>query len=173
MALNSIIYFTGNLATDVELRFTPNGKAVANFQVAQTNRKFDRTTNQWVDDGDPNFYRCSVWSRTAENAAESLVKGSPVIVIGRLKSEKYIDRKSGEKRTSYNNVEVDAIGPDLTYVSGQLNRPPRSNGGGQNYGNQNSQQGGQNYGNQGGYGNQNQGSDGYDSWDNGTSEPPF
>lgn len=62
----------GNLASEIELTFTPAGVAVAHFTVASTPRVFDRNTGQWRD-GDPLFLRCNIWREAAENAAESLV----------------------------------------------------------------------------------------------------
>jgi len=85
----------GNLTTDPELRFTPSGAAVANFTVASTPRTFDKNSNEWKD-GETLFMRCSVWRDAAENVAESLTRGTRVIVTGRLRSRSY--EKDGEKR---------------------------------------------------------------------------
>lgn len=49
MAGETVITVVGNLTADPELRFTPNGAAVANFTVASTPRTFDRQTNEWKD----------------------------------------------------------------------------------------------------------------------------
>ena len=100
----------GNLTADPELRFTPSGAAVANFTVASTPRMMDRQTNEWKD-GDPLFMRCSIWREAAENVAESLTRGSRVIVTGRLKQRSY-ETREGEKRTVV-ELEVDEIGPSL------------------------------------------------------------
>ena len=74
----------GNLTNDPELRFTPSGAAVASFTVASSSRVLDKTTNEWKD-GEAVFMRCSVWRQYAENVAESLTKGTRVIVSGRLR----------------------------------------------------------------------------------------
>ena len=71
MAGETTITIIGNLTGDPELRFTPNGAAVANFTVASTPRTFDRQTNEWRD-GDSMFINCSVWRQAAENVAETL-----------------------------------------------------------------------------------------------------
>lgn len=94
----------GRLTADPELRFTQAGVPVANFTVAHTHRKLDRSTNEWVDDGDTLFMRTTVWREHGENLAASLHKGDAVIVIGRLVSRSY-ETKEGEKRTV---VELDA-----------------------------------------------------------------
>ena len=78
------ITVVGNLTADPELRFTANGLAVVNFTVASTSRAFDKASNEWKD-GDTVFLRCSVWRQYAENVAESLTKGTRVMVTGRLK----------------------------------------------------------------------------------------
>ena len=89
------ITVVGNLTGDPELRFTPSGQAVANFTVASTNRMLDKATNEWKD-GDTVFIRCSVWRQYAENVAESLTKGTRVIVTGRLKVRQYETREGGK-----------------------------------------------------------------------------
>ena len=116
------ITMTGNLANDPELRFTPSGSAVANFTVASTPRTFDKTRNEWVD-GEALFMRCSIWKEAAENVAESLTKGTRVIVTGRLKSRSY-ETKAGEKRTVI-ELEVDEIGPSLRYASAKVTKAQR------------------------------------------------
>ena len=73
----------GNLVDAPELRFTPSGSAVANFTVASTPRTFDRQSNEWKD-GEPLFLRASIWKDAAENVAESLVKGTRVIVSAQM-----------------------------------------------------------------------------------------
>ena len=107
---DTIITVVGNLTADPELRFTPNGSAVANFTVASTPRVLDKATNEWKD-GDALFMRCSVWRQAAENVAESLQRGQRVIVTGRLKQRSY-ETKEGEKRTVI-ELEVDEVGPSL------------------------------------------------------------
>ena len=117
----------GNLTDDPELRFTPSGAAVAKFRVASTPRFMDRTTNEWKD-GEPLFLACTVWRQAAENVAESLVRGSRVIVSGRLKQRSY-ETREGEKRTVI-ELEVDEIGPSLRYATAKVTKASRGEGGG-------------------------------------------
>ncbi|MFF2318040.1 single-stranded DNA-binding protein [Arthrobacter sp. NPDC058097] len=138
MAGETTITVIGNLTNDPELRFTPSGSAVANFTIASTPRTFDRQSNEWKD-GETLFLRASVWREAAENVAESLTKGTRVIVSGRLKSRSY-ETKEGEKRTVI-ELEVDEIGPSLRYANAKVNRTQRSGG-----------QGGFGGGNSGGFG---------------------
>ncbi len=137
MAGETQITVVGNLTADPELRFTPNGAAVANFRIASTPRVFDRQSNEWKD-GEALFLSCSVWRQYAENVAETLRKGMQVIVQGRLKSRSYDDRE-GVKRTVF-EIDVDDVGPTLRFATATVNRSSGGGGGG----------GGQWQGNQGG-----------------------
>ena len=126
MAGETVITVVGNLTADPELRFTPNGAAVANFTVASTPRTFDRQTNEWKD-GEALFLRCSVWREAAENVAESLTKGMRVIVQGRLRARSYDDR-DGNRRTSW-ELDVDEVGPALRFATAKVTRAQRGGGG--------------------------------------------
>ncbi|GAA4409084.1 single-stranded DNA-binding protein [Fodinibacter luteus] len=127
MAGETTITIVGNLTADPELRFTPSGAAVANFTVASTPRTFDRQANEWKD-GETLFMRCSVWRDAAENIAESLHRGTRVIVSGRLKSRSY-ETKEGEKRTVV-ELDVDEVGPSLRYASAKVTKAERGGSGG-------------------------------------------
>ena len=131
MAGDTTITVIGNLTADPELRFTPSGAAVANFTVASTPRMFDRQTNEWKD-GEALFLRCAIWREAAENVAESLTRGSRVIVQGRLKQRSF-ETREGEKRTVV-EVEVDEIGPSLRYATAKVNKASRSGAGGGGFG---------------------------------------
>jgi single-strand DNA-binding protein len=123
------ITIAGNLVDDPELRFTPAGQPVARFRVASTPRFLDKNTNEWKD-GDSLFLTCNVWRQAAENVAESLTRGTRVIVQGRLRQRSY-ETREGEKRTVV-EMEVDEIGPSLRYATAKINRTQRgsSSGGG-------------------------------------------
>ena len=117
----------GNLTNDPELRFTPSGAAVASFTVASSPRVLDKATNEWKD-GDPLYMRCSVWRQYAENVAETLTKGTRVIVTGRLKQRSY-ETREGEKRTVV-EMDVEDVGPALRYATAKVTRAARGEGGG-------------------------------------------
>jgi single-strand DNA-binding protein len=140
MAGDTVITVIGNITGDPELRFTPSDAAVANFTVASTPRAFDRQSNEWKD-GETLFMRCSVWRDAAENVAESLSRGTRVIVSGRLKSRSY-ETKEGEKRTVI-EMEVDEVGPSLRYASAKVTKTQRGSGGGGFGGQQGGGSGGQ------------------------------
>ncbi|WP_411134562.1 single-stranded DNA-binding protein [Streptomyces sp. C10] len=144
MAGETVITVVGNLVDDPELRFTPSGAAVAKFRVASTPRTFDRQTNEWKD-GESLFLTCSVWRQAAENVAESLTRGTRVVVQGRLKQRSYEDRE-GVKRTVY-ELDVEEVGASLKNATAKITKT--SGRGGQGGGFGGGQQGG---GGQGGGG---------------------
>ncbi len=127
MAGETVITVVGNVTDDPELRFTPAGAAVANFTVASTPRSFDRQSNEWKD-GDTLFLRCSVWRQAAENVAESLHRGTRVIVQGRLRQRSF-ETREGEKRTVI-ELEVDEVGPSLKFATAKVSKTTRGGGGG-------------------------------------------
>lgn len=84
----------GNLGSNPEMRFTPNGDPVTAFSVA-TSRKFG-------DTGETTWFRVSVWGKQAESCNQYLHKGSKVLVEGRLKAEPNVyQRKDGTWASSY------------------------------------------------------------------------
>ncbi|HWD05195.1 MAG TPA: single-stranded DNA-binding protein [Amycolatopsis sp.] len=123
MAGETIVTVVGNLTADPELRFTHTGAAVASFTVASTPRTFDRESGGWKD-GDPLFLRCSLWRQPAENVAESLTRGTRVLVHGRL-TQRTFETKEGDRRTVV-ELQVDEIGPSLRYATAKVNRATRS-----------------------------------------------
>ena len=178
MAGDTVITIIGNLTSDPELRYTASGAPVANFTVASTPRSFDRNSGQWKD-GETLFMRCSVWRDVAENVADSLTKGTRVIVQGRLQQRSY-ETRDGQQRTTM-ELAVDEIGPSLRYARTQITRNPSNYGGGGGYhqgGMQDSSgSSGPSYGGDAGY-NAPQGGASNDPWATGgstnfDSEPPF
>ncbi|MGI5350070.1 single-stranded DNA-binding protein [Streptomyces sp. CA-250714] len=139
MAGETVITVVGNLVDDPELRFTPSGAAVAKFRVASTPRTFDRQTNEWKD-GESLFLTCSVWRQAAENVAESLTKGTRVIVQGRLKQRSYEDRE-GIKRTVY-ELDVDEVGASLRNATAKVTKTTGRGGQGGGFGGGGGQGGG-------------------------------
>ena len=185
MANDTVITVIGNLTADPELRFTQSGIAVASFTIASTPRMFDRQANEWKD-GEALFLRCSIWRDAAENATESLEKGTRVIAQGRLKQRSFTDRE-GNNRTSI-ELDVDEVGPALRYATAKVNKVQRGGGrGGQGFGG-GQQGGGQGFGGgqPGGFGGQGGQQGGYnapqgadaDPWagggnQGGYDDPPF
>lgn len=90
------IQITGNLGSDSELTFTPNGKAKLEFSVGDTPRRLNQQTNQWEDAGETTWWRVTEWERKAEGLAEHLLKGTKVLVIGTAGVRTY-EKKDGSK----------------------------------------------------------------------------
>ncbi len=123
MSSDNQITIVGNITDDPELRYTANGAAVANFTVAHSTRIRDAAGN-WTD-GDTSFFRVNVWRNLAENAAESLTRGTRVVVTGRLKQRSW-ENQEGEKRTVV-EIEADDVGPSLKWATASVQKTARSN----------------------------------------------
>ena len=122
MASDNQITIVGNLTDDPELRYTSNGAAVANFTVAFSTRIRDAAGN-WTD-GDTSFFRVNCWRALAENAAESLTRGTRVVVSGRLKQRSW-ENQEGEKRSMI-EIEADDLGPSLKWATARVEKTSRS-----------------------------------------------
>jgi single-strand DNA-binding protein len=172
MAGETVITVIGNLTNDPELRFTPNGAAVASFTVASTPRTFDRQSNEWKD-GDTLFLRCTVWRQAAENVAESLHKGTRVVVQGRLKQRSF-ETREGEKRTVV-ELEADEVGVSLRSATAKVSKSSRSSTGGGSNGGPGGNSGGGSFSGGGGASPSSAPND--DPWSSSSSsysdEPPF
>src|ERR687888_2437882 len=126
MASDNQVVIVGNLTDDPELRFTPQGVAVANFRVAVSPR-FKDANGQWKD-GDTSFFRVNCWRQLAENVAESLTRGSRTMIAGRLKMRSW-ETQEGEKR-SVVEIEADDVGPSLRFATAKIEKANRSAQGG-------------------------------------------
>jgi single-strand DNA-binding protein len=122
MAGEPTITITGNVAGDPDLRYSPNGVAVVGFTVASTPREKDKNSGKWVDK-ETLWVRVTAFRDDAVNAAESLVKGSRVVVTGRLSQESW-ETKEGEKRTTMKLI-ADEIGASLKWATVTINKPER------------------------------------------------
>ena len=110
----------GNLTRDVELRFTPSGKAVATVRVAVNHRV--RQGEGWVD-GQPTYYHVTLWEKAAEHAAESVRTGDRVLVTGQVHTQAWTDSE-GAKRIK--QVITDAeIGASLRFTTVEVARTQR------------------------------------------------
>ncbi len=125
MAAETVLTLIGNATADAELRFTPNGIAVTQVNVASTPRIFDRATNEWRD-GETLFMRCNIWRQAAENAVESIRKGTRLIVTGRLKQRSY-ETRDGEQRTVV-EMEVDEIATSLRFATATVTKNSAGSG---------------------------------------------
>jgi single-strand DNA-binding protein len=104
------IVISGNLTSEPELRFTPNGAALASFQIAHNPRYF--SDGQWKD-GTTVFLPVVVWGENvANNVCQSLRRGSPVSIQGRIRQREWTDKHDQKRRTT--EIHADVISVPLT-----------------------------------------------------------
>ncbi len=110
---DTTLTLVGNVVNDVVLRYTKSGHAVASFRVAHGTRRFDRNTGGWVD-SDTHFFNVTMWRDFAVNAYETIKKGMPVVVYGKLRSRE-IPRTFGELTVNVvvHDIEAFAVGPNI------------------------------------------------------------
>jgi single-strand DNA-binding protein len=92
----SKVILVGNLGSDPEMRYTPNGKAVTSFNIA-TNRRY--TTSAGENKEETDWFRVSVWGKQAEQCNQFLSKGKQAYVEGRLHARSW-EGQDGQMRTS-------------------------------------------------------------------------
>lgn len=129
------IEVTGNLTKDPELKYTPNGSAVANFSVA--------TSRSWLNQGgdrteETQFHRVVAWGKQAEHVVKWLFKGTKVELVGRMTYREYTDR-NGQKRNVAEIVLEDFMPLTQNQGQGQTNRTSAPAGNSQNRAQQNRQ----------------------------------
>lgn len=120
--MSTPVNLRGRLTRDPEMRFTASGKQVTTFSVVTSRRYKDETTSEWKD-RDTTFWDCVAFGALAENIAESLKKGTAVIVSGNAYQEEWED-KSGQKRRSL-KVTVDEAAPSLRFASAKVAKAER------------------------------------------------
>lgn len=120
------IEVTGNLGSDSELTFTPNGKAKLEFSVGDTPRRLNQQTNQWEDAGETTWWRVTEWEGRAEAYAEVLKKGTKVIVTG-VGGVRTFEKKDGTKGFSA-EIKPKTIGLVPKQQGGGQQRPQQGQG---------------------------------------------
>ena len=120
--MQDLITVRGFVATDPATRHTASGAAVTGFRLATTERRFDRETAEWVD-AHTNWYSISAFGQLGSNTAQSVKKGNPVIVTGRLRVR---DWSTGERSGTSVDVVADAVGLDLGFGSAAFQRSQRA-----------------------------------------------
>jgi single-strand DNA-binding protein len=81
----------GNVGKEPEVRYTADGKSVANFSLAVSDKRGQNENVTW--------FRCTAFGKTAEIAGEYLKKGYPAIVDGRIQCRRYTDKQGVEKES--------------------------------------------------------------------------
>ena len=119
---DSIITLRGNVGADPVVR-SVGEFSVANFRMACTPRKLNRSTGEWTD-GVTQWFSVSAWRQLGENVGRSLRKGDPVVVQGRLSARSYVNKDGLEVNTF--EVEATVVGHDLNRGMTSLSRNPRT-----------------------------------------------
>lgn len=132
------VMIIGNLGADPEMRYTPNGRPVTQFNVAVNQSTKNQQTNEWVEATD--WFRVSVWGDRAERAAESLRKGNRVFIDGRFRTREF-EGRDGQKRTSLeitadNVVSLEKRAPGGAEGEGSFTPGDRPAGPGRSFGGQ-------------------------------------
>ena len=122
---DSTVTIVGNVTRDPELRYTSSGQAQLRLGVAVSRRWQNRQTNEWEEQ--TSFFNVTAWRELAENAGESLTKGSRVVVTGRLEQRSW--ETEGEKRSTV-EIVADEIAPSLRWATAQVVRNERKSGDG-------------------------------------------
>ena len=112
---------SGNLTRDPEIRYTRDGQANATFGLAVNRRWQPRGSEEWEES--TSFFDIVCWRDLAENVALSLVKGSRVIVTGRLEQHSW-ETENGDRRSRV-EVTADDVGPSLRFATAEVSRTER------------------------------------------------
>jgi len=121
MSNGNTIVLVGNVTRDPELRFTPSGQPTTTFGLAVNRRWQNRQTQEWEEA--TSFFDIVCWRELAENASESLHRGSRVIVTGRLEQRSW-ETSEKEKRSKV-EVVADELGPSLRWASAVITKNER------------------------------------------------
>ena len=122
--MNSVTII-GNITRDPELRYTSNGNALCKLGIAVNTRRKDG--DEWVD-GDPQFYDVTVWGEMGENIAESVTKGTRVIVAGKLQYRTW-EADDGSKRSAV-DIVAEEVAPSLRWATATVTRTEKKGSGG-------------------------------------------
>lgn len=96
MASFNKVILVGNLTRDPELRYTPKGVAIAKIGLA-VNRVWTNESGEKKEE--TTFVDVDIFGRTAENVAQYMRKGSPILIDGRLRLDQWDDKQTGQKRS--------------------------------------------------------------------------
>lgn len=123
--MSSNVTVVGNVTRDPELRFTPNGAGVTSFGVAVNRRWFNKALDDW--DEQTSFFDVKCWGDLGEHVAESVQKGTRVVVTGRLEQSSW-ENDQGEKRSKV-EIVADDVAPSLRWATATVTKVERSGGG--------------------------------------------
>jgi single-strand DNA-binding protein len=121
------VSFVGNITRDPELRFGQSGKAFLKFSVAVNENK-KGLDGEWETTA--SYFDCTAFNELAENLAQSVAKGTRVMVTGRIKQENWTDKETQQPRSKL-AVTVDEAAPSLRYATAVITKTERPEGGNQ------------------------------------------
>lgn len=119
--MDNTVTVVGNLTRDPELRYTPSGQTIATFGLAVNRRWQNRQTQEWEEQ--TSFFDIKAWANLAENVAESIQRGTRVVVTGRLEQRSW-ETDNGDKRSKV-EVVADDIAPSLRWATAQVQKIDR------------------------------------------------
>jgi single-strand DNA-binding protein len=121
--MSTPVTLRGRLTRDPELRYSAKGTAVVKFAVVTSKSFKNRETDEWEETG-TTFWDVVAFSQLAEGCAESLVKGTAVVVTGTAAQEEWTDKEGQKRRTM--KVTADDVAPSLRWASAKVSRTDRS-----------------------------------------------
>jgi single-strand DNA-binding protein len=121
-SVNKVILL-GTLGKDPELKYTPQGTAVARFSMATNENYKDKQSGEWKERTE--WHNIVCWQRTAEVAAEYLKKGRQVYIEGRITNRSWDDKETGQKK-----YITEVVANDLILLGGKRDSEGESSGGG-------------------------------------------
>jgi single-strand DNA-binding protein len=124
MADNTITV-VGNITRDPELKFLNSGNAALKLSIAVNRRWQNRQTQEWEER--VSYFDVVAYGALAENVANSVQKGSRVLVTGRLEQRSW-ETDNGDKRSTV-EINADEIAPSLRWATAVVTRTPRAEGG--------------------------------------------
>jgi single-strand DNA-binding protein len=110
-SVNKVILL-GTLGKDPELKYTPQGTAVAKFSMATNESYKDKQSGEWKERTE--WHNIVCWQRTAEVAAEYLKKGSKAYIEGRITTRSWDDKETGQKK-----YMTEIVANDLVLIGGR------------------------------------------------------
>ena len=112
------ISVSGLVATTPRYLVTQDELPIVSFRLASSTRRFDRTTNRWID-GETNWYTITAYRTLATNANSSIHKGDRIMLTGKLRVR---DWDNGERSGTSVEIEAEAMGHDLTWGNSEFTR---------------------------------------------------
>lgn len=119
MAFDNTVTVVGNVTRDPELRFTPGGMAVASFGLAWNRRKQD-------GEEEVSFFDVTCFRQLAENVAESVGRGTRVVIYGSLQQRSW-ETQDGDKRSKV-EILADDVAPSLKWATAEIRKNDRNEG---------------------------------------------